>query len=406
MKRTGNRLAIFGAIILAVVGVGFYFSVVRPVTSPASAPFYIHKGLDLEGGVHAVLQAQGHPSPTVMAQTLQRITYRVNGLGVSEPTIQQQGKNEIAVDLPGVKNQQQAIKIIGETGQLVFKDASGVILTGADLKTATAQFGQNNQPVVLLQFNPAGTAAFAAATQRDLNKTIGIYLDGKLLQNPTVQSAILNGSAQITGYSSLQAAQRVAVLLSSGALPVPLKIVEVKTISATLGSASVLASERAILIAIILIVLFMVAAYRLAGVLADVALVIYMYLLLAILIAIHAVLTLPGVAGIVLSAGIAVDANVIIFARIKDELRAGKTFRAAIDAGFKNAIRAILDSNVSTIIAAFVLYEMGSGEVRGFALTLGLGVLASMVTAIWVTKYLLKLVEDAKFVQNTKVFLG
>ena len=406
MNRTGKRLAILGAIIAAVVGVGIYFSVVRPVTSPASAPFYIHKGLDLEGGVHAVLQAPAHTSPILMAQTMARIQNRVNGLGVSEPTIQQQGPNQIAVDLPGVKNQQEAIKTIGETGQLVFKDATGVILTGADLKTATAQFDQSNQPVVLLQLNPAGTAAFAAATQRDLGKQIGIYLDNKLLQNPTVQSAILNGSAQITGYSSLQAAQRVAVLLNSGALPVPLKIVEVKTISATLGADSVLASERAILIAIVLIVLFMLATYRLAGVLADVALVIYMYLLLAILISIHAVLTLPGVAGIVLSAGIAVDANVIIFARIKDELRGGKTFRAAIDAGFKNAIRAILDSNVSTMIAALVLYEMGSGEVRGFALTLGLGVLASMVTAIWITRYLLKLVEETRFVQNTKVFLG
>ena len=418
----GRNLAILGQIIAAAIGIGYYFFVAHPVTDKQSL-LHINEGLDLQGGVHAVLQAPAGTSRKDMADTLQRIGYRVNSLGVSEPTIQQQGTLQILVDLPGVKNQQEAINTIGQTGQLIFSqkpltfkngkptNPQDVVLTGRELASAQASLGTGGSQgaaIVNLTFKPAGAKAFAAATTKDAptKAPIYIYLDNKLLQSPAVQSPITDGKAMITNYPSLQAAQRIAVLLNSGALPVPLKLVEVRTVSPTLGAQSIHDSEVAMLVAVVLIGLFMIGFYRAAGLLADLALVIYTFLLLLLLIGIHAVLTLPGVAGMVLSAGIAVDANVIIFARIKDELRMGKSFRAAIDHGFKNAFRAILDSNVSTIIAAAVLYELGTGEVRGFAVTLGLGVMASMLTAVVLTRYLLNLVTGIPALQQRRVFLG
>jgi len=337
------------------------------------------------------------------------MAFRANQFGVSEPVIQRQGTNQIVVELPGIKNQEQAIETIGKTALLVFKGPHGhVLVTGRDLVSSQVGFGPGGSSthVVNLTFNSTGAKLFAQATSRLVGQTIYTYLDNTLINAARVDEPITNGNAQISGIGSLSAAQHLANLLNSGALPVPMKIIEVKRVSATLGARSVKKSEVALGGAMALIALFMIVFYRFAGFLADLALAIYTLLVLAILIAIHAVLTLPGVAGIILSAGIAVDANVIIFARIKDEIRAGRTLGAAIDYGFKNALRAIMDSNASTILAGLVLYWLGSGDVRGFAVTLIIGVVVSFITAVYATRYLLRLVEDTVVVRNLRLFLG
>lgn len=393
---------IFGLILIvvAVAAVYAYFTAVNPVTR------YIKEGLDLKGGVHVVLQATRPATLADMKKAETIISYRANKFGISEPTVQIQGNNQIVADLAGVKNQQAAIKMIGQTAQLVFKGPSGnVILTGKDLVSASAAIASVG-PIINLQFDPTGAKLFAAATKQYLGKTISIYLDKSLIQAATVDSVIPNGQAMIQGMPSLTQAQQIANLLNSGALPIPMRIIEVQTVSPTLGQDSVAASAVAGLVSMALIILIMLGIYRYAGLIADIALAIYLILVVGALIAFGAVLTLPGVAGIILSAAIAVDANVIIFARIRDELRAGRTIGAAIDHGFKNALRAIMDSNVSTVIAAAVLYEFGTGEVRGFAVTLIIGVLASFVTAVGVTRYLLRLSEGTTLVRNPKLFLG
>jgi len=398
----GRRIVGLILIVVVVAAVYAYFTAVNPVTR------YVKEGLDLKGGVHVVLQATKPATLADMKKAETIITYRANKFGISEPSIQLQGTNQIVVDMPGVKNQQQAIKMIGQTAQLIFKAPNGsVILTGKDLVSASATLDSTYGPIVNLQFNSEGTKLFAAATKKYLNQTISIYLDKNELTAPNVQSVITGGQAMINGgFANLTDAQNLANLLNSGALPIPMKIIEAQTVSPLLGADSVARSAIAILIAMLLIILIMIGIYRYAGLIADIALAIYLVLVVGALIAFGAVLTLPGIAGIILSAAIAVDANVIIFARIRDELRAGRTMGAAIDHGFKNALRAIMDSNVSTVIAAAVLYYFGSGEVRGFAVTLIIGVLASFVTAVGATRYLLRLSEDTPLVRNQKLFLG
>ena len=389
-------------IVVVVAAIYGYFTAVSPITD------YVKEGLDLKGGVHVVLQATKPATHADMQKAETIIAYRANKLGISEPSIQLQGSNQIIVDLAGVKNQQQAIQMIGQTAQLEFKGPNGkVILTGKDLTSASAALDQSQGPIVNLQFNAEGTKLFAAATKQYLGQVISIYLDKNMIEAPKVDSVIPNGQAMISGgFSSLKQAQQTADLLNSGALPIPMRIIDAQSVSPTLGQDSIHASAIAILIAMALIVLVMLGIYRYAGLIADVALAIYLLLVVGALVAFGAVLTLPGIAGIILSAAIAVDANVIIFARIRDELRAGRTLGAAIDHGFKNALRAIMDSNVSTVIAAAVLYYFGTGEVRGFAVTLIIGVLASFVTAVGVTRYLLRLSEDTVLVRNQKLFLG
>ncbi len=389
-------------IVVVVAAVYVYFTAVSPVTN------YVKEGLDLKGGVHVVLQATRPATHADMQKAETIIAYRANKLGISEPSIQLQGSNQIVVDLAGVHNQQAAIKMIGQTAQLIFKAPNGsIILTGKDLTSASAALDQTYGPIVNLQFNSEGARLFAAATKKYLGQTISIWLDKNELENPRVDSVISGGQGMISGgFSSLKQAQQTADLLNSGALPIPMRIIEAQTVSPLLGQDSIHASAIAILIAMALIILVMLGIYRYAGFIADIALGIYLILVVGALIVFGAVLTLPGIAGVILSAAIAVDANVIIFARIRDELRAGRTMGAAIDHGFKNALRAIMDSNVSTVIAAAVLYYFGTGEVRGFAVTLIIGVLASFVTAVGVTRYLLRLSEDTVLVRNQKLFLG
>ncbi len=400
-----RSVATLVALVAILFVAGYYFAVMNPVTN------HLKYGLDLKGGVTATYQAEPSPGAPVtkqaMARAMEILSYRIDKLGVTEPVVQQVGQNRIMVQLPGVKDPEQALHYLGQTALLQIKSPSGqVLLTGKDLSNAVAAISQG-QYVVNLTFNAQGTTLFRRATKKYLGQVLPIYLDGKLLEAPRVNDVIPNGQAELTGgFTSLKQAQRMALLLQSGALPVSLKVLDVRTISATLGHASILASKRAAAIAMVMIAVFMMMWYRLAGFFADIALGVYLFLLLGALWAIHATITVPGIAGMILSMGMAVDANVIIFSRVREEMMAGKTPRAAIEAGFRNAIRAILDSNATTFISALILFFLGSGEVKGFALTLMIGIVISLFTAVIVTREFLRLVADAGWARVRAIFVG
>lgn len=407
MRRAGIILILIVALLGAA---GYYFSAVNPIAN------HLHYGLDFVGGVSAEFQAEPTPGAPVNAQAMQRaleiMSFRSNKLGVSEPVLQQVGSNRIMVQLPGVKNQEQALAFLGQTALLQIKSPDGkhVLLSGGELSSAQAAIVPSSTGqayVINLTFNPAGTKAFALATKKYFHQPLPIYLDGKLLEAPYVQSIITTGQAQLTGgFTSLAQAQKTALLLQSGALPVKLKVLDVRTVSATLGANSVAHSKLAAGLALALIGLFMMIWYRLAGLLADISLGIYIFLMLGALSALNATITLPGVAGMILSAGMAVDANVIIFSRVKEEMVAGKTPRAAVEAGFRHAIRAIVDSNATTFLAGLILFVLGSGEVKGFAVTLMVGIVISLFTAVMVTREFIRLAADAGWAKVRTIFVG
>lgn len=367
-------------------------------------------GLDLKGGVYVVLEASeanGKTDEQTMDKAIETIRGRVDQLGVAEPTIVAEGDNRIRVELPGVNEPEEAISIIGQTALLQFVSPDGdVLLTGADVEKAEAVYTTDssgeNIPQVSLEFTEEGTGKFAEATEKYYNKVISIQLDGKEISSPIVQAVITDGKSVITNIGTLEEAQNLAVLISAGALPVELKEVQTSTVGPTLGQDSLSRSLKAGILGIIIIFIFMALFYRLPGIIADIALVVYILLILVILSSIDAVLTLTGIAGLILSVGMAVDANVVIFERIKEEIRSGKSVRSSIDSGFKRAFKAIIDSNITTLIAAVSLYYFGSGSIRGFALTLGIGIVLSMLTAILFTKVLLKITAD--FTSNPVLF--
>lgn len=382
-----NEFGKFLIVALAIIG-GFCVYI-----SPLSNS--IKQGLDLQGGTHVVLQAVDTPELKVDDDAVNRsvkvIERRVNELGLTEPVIQRQGKDRIIVELPGVKDPEKAIAMLGRTAMLQFKDESGkVVLTGSDLKDAKAQVSQGNQAVVGLEFNDEGGKKFADLTARNVGKKIAIELDGQVLTAPVVQEAITGGHAQISGSRNVEEAEHLAILLRSGSLPVKIEVMENRTVGPTLGQDSKDKSVKAFSIGIIGVFVFMLLFYRLAGVVADIALLLYVMLLLLVMRYLGATLTLPGIAGIILSVGMAVDANVLIFERFKEEVKRGKTLRSAMDSGFGRAIVTILDSNLTTIMAAAVLFYLGTGPIKGFAVTLALGTLLSMFTAVTVTKFLLR----------------
>lgn len=380
---------------------------------------YINLGLDLQGGVHVVLEAVDTPDAPVKPDSIDRvkaiIENRVNQFGVKEPIIQKEGTRRLIVELAGVKDPDKAIDLIGRTAQLKFVTADGrVILKGSDLQDAQAATDPNtNEYYVSLKFNSEGAKKFGDITTELVNKypnandpkrRIAIYLDKDIISDPYVKQPITTGDAQISGgFASLQEANQLAVLLRSGALPVVLEKVAVQRVGPTLGADSLAKSKIAGIIGIGAILLFMLVYYRLPGLIADIALGFYILLVLGIFAALHVTLTLPGIAGFLLSVGIAVDANVIIFERFKEEMRDGNSLRRSLEAGFSRAFTAIFDSNTTTVIAAVVLYYFGTGPLKGFAITLGTGILASMFTAITLTKWLLRLVVDSG-IKNTKLF--
>ncbi len=396
-----NELGKFLIIALAIIG-GFCVYI-SPLTNS------IKQGLDLQGGTHVVLQAVDTPELKVDDDAVNRsvkiIERRVNELGLTEPVIQRQGKDRIIVELPGVKDPEKAIAMLGRTAMLQFKDQDGnVVLTGKDLKDAKAQISNGNQAVVGLEFNDEGGKKFADLTARNIGKQIAIVLDGDVLTAPVVQEAITGGRAQISGSRTMEEAERLAILLRSGSLPVKIEVMENRTVGPTLGQDSKEKSIKAFSIGIIGVFVFMLIFYRLSGLVADVALLLYVMLLLLAMRYLNATLTLPGIAGIILSIGMAVDANVLIFERFKEELRRGKTLRSAMDAGFGRALVTIFDSNITTLMAAAVLFYLGTGPVKGFAVTLALGVVLSMFTAVTVTKFMLRFLIYSNLTSNPAFF--
>lgn len=383
-----------------ILGFAFY---AKPVA------FSIRQGLDLQGGTHVVLQAVDTPDAKVDNDAVDRVVKiierRVNELGLTEPTIQRQGKDRIIVELPGVKDPDKAIAMLGRTALLEFKDVTGkTVLTGKDLKNSKAHVGQNNQAVVGLEFNEDGAKKFAALTAQNIGKPISILLDGDVLTSPVVQEVITGGNAQISGSRNVEEAEHLAILLRSGSLPVKVEVMETRTVGPTLGQDSKDMSVKAFGIGTISVFVFMVLFYRMSGLVADIALLLYIMLVLLAMKYLNATLTLPGIAGIILSIGMAVDANVLIFERFKEEIRKGKTLRSAMEAGFNKAFTTIFDSNITTIMAAVVLFYLGTGPIRGFAITLALGVLLSMFSAITITRELLRFLIGSNLIKNPAFF--
>lgn len=376
-------------------------------------------GLDLQGGVHVVLKAEDPRDNEVSAEDMQQLTavmrQRVDELGVGETIIQPEGNDRLIIEIPGVDNPEEAVNAIGQTAYLEFKTANGeTILTGKDLKNAQGALDPNTQqPLISLEFNPDGSKAFATATQElvdqyrvgDPQRSIAIYLDDQLLTNPTVNEAIPSGQAQISGgFASLEEAENLAALLRAGALPVDVEIMEKRAVGPTLGLDSLEKSKQALIWSVGIIMVLMLIIYRVPGLIADFALAVYSLLVLGTMVALNAVLTLPGIAGVILSIAMAVDCNLIIFERIREELAAGKTSRAAVEAGFNRAIITVIDSNVTTLLAAAVLYWLGTGAVRGFAVTLSIGIIASLLTAVVLTRFLLREVVATGALTNPKLF--
>ncbi|MFA6081951.1 MAG: protein translocase subunit SecD [Patescibacteria group bacterium] len=378
---------------------------------------FIHQGLDLRGGVEITYLADLSKIPAsqqdaALTTLKSRVNDRINKFGVTEPTIQV-GKSgndtTLIVELPGVTDVAGAIKQIGQFPDLKFLDQQGnTVITGSDVDSASVTFGtssgSNNisgEPQVRLQLKDAGKQKFADATTKaaaaNPKEAIAIVLDDQVISTPTVNDAITDGVAIISGSFTVQTAKELTNQLNQGALPVPIKIINQQTISATLGAESLKDSLLAGLIGMILIMLFMVIYYKTPGVIAIVALVIYTLINIAIYKLLPVTVTLSGVAGFILSIGMAVDANILIFERMREEIRSGKELLQAIDDGFKRAWTSIRDSNSSTLITALVLYVGTAGLIRGFALTLAIGVLVSLFTAITITQVILKLLAISRF---------
>ncbi len=362
-------------------------------------------GLDLKGGVYVLLEARETVEGLDQQDALQRaitiIRRRVDEFGVAEPEIRQEGENRILIELPGIDDQARAMEIIGRTALLTFVSPEGdILLTGTDLADAFVSRDDMGQPAVSLEFNPEGTQKFAAATEKYLRQIIGIFLDGELVSAPIVNSVITGGNAQISGDFTFEEAADLALTLRSGALPVELVELETRSVGPTLGRDSLERGAMAGILGLGLVLLFMLLYYRFLGLVANFTLALYLVIVLGVLSGFGATLTLPGVAGIILSIGMAVDANVIIFERIKEELRSGRTVRTGVESGFQRAFRTILDANITTLIAAAVLFSYGTGPIKGFALTLSIGILTSMFTAIVLTRFLLRLVLRANLVKN------
>jgi preprotein translocase subunit SecD len=391
----------------------------KPIKINWEKTFKLKLGLDLQGGTSLVYEADLKNIPSgdqadAMNSARDVIERRVNAFGVSEPVVQVSGNNRIIIELPGVKDINEAKNLIGQTPFLEFRtenpspnatpDSSGKVsldanslyvptgLTGKQFKRATLEFDQRTgAPQITLQFDAEGTKLFADITRNNLQKTVAIFLDGQILSAPTVQSEITTGQAVITGQFNVKEAKDLVTRLNSGALPVPIHLLSQQDVGATLGLASVHRSIEAGLIGFAIVALFMIIYYRLPGLLAVLALSVYTILSLAIFKIFGITLTLAGIAGFILSIGMAVDANILIFERMKEELRRGKTLQQSVEDGFNRAWLSVRDSNFSSLITTFILAYFGSSIVRGFAITLALGIIVSMFTAITVTRTFLRL---------------
>ncbi len=389
----------------------------------------IKKGLDLQGGAHLVLEADmsgidSANKETALQSVKEVISRRVDLYGVAEPVIQTskfEDKFRIIVELPGIQNLSQALDLIGQTAQLDFRELSKekkaspsaemmlfdftpTGLTGKELQKAQVQFHQQTgEPIIALQFDAEGVKKFAEITKANVGFQVAIFLDDVPVTAPTVNEPILNGQAVISGNFDLKTAKKLAIQLNAGALPLPIKIVEQKTIGATLGNESVAQSVRAGLIGLGLVIVFMIILYGFLGFLASLGLVIYALVTLALYKLIPVTLTLPGIAGFLLSVGMAVDANILIFERFKEEKKSGRPLLSSMEIAFGKAWDSIKDANVCTLITCFVLFNPfdwsflnTSGMIRGFALTLALGIGVSLFTGIVATRTLIRMFYRGK----------
>ena len=428
------------ALIILVLGAGVALFVIKSeprlnknfATAPAllkDHPFRL--GLDLSGGTHLIYKADVSQVPAgqvsdSMSALRDVIERRINLFGVSEPVVQVEnssfvsgGGEQLIVDLPGVTDVTQAIAMIGQTPVLEFKteapagtpqkatvgpdgkitlDAdSGFVdtqLTGRYLQKATLDFDANNDPEIDLQFDSTGTQLFDQITKANIGKTVAIFLDGAPLSEPVVKEEIPNGQAVITGTFTPQEAKTLVGELNSGALPVPISLLSTQTIGATLGDSAVNAGVKATIIGFLLVALFLILWYRLPGLIATISLCIFISIILALFKLMPVTLTTAGIAGFIISIGVAVDANVLIFERVKEELRSGKTIQDSLKLGFSRAWLSIRDSNISNFITALILFWFGTSLIQGFALTLGMGVVVSLFSAITITRIFLGAVSS------------
>ncbi|MDD5292164.1 MAG: protein translocase subunit SecD [Candidatus Omnitrophica bacterium] len=391
----------------------------------------INLGLDLQGGMHLVLQVDTSSLPAeakedASERALEIIRNRIDEFGVKEPSIQLQGENQIVVQLPGITDRERALELIGRTAVLEFKLVSadldklsriksGEVIEGYELKqldkepillesetlmrgdtlvNADVKFDQGGfgQPIVGLKFNAEGAGKFARITSENVGRRLAIVLDDKVYSAPRINEAIPSGEAVITGSFAVEEAKDLALVLRVGSLPAPVIIAEERTVGPLLGRDSIDAGVKASLIGMALVFGFMIMYYLVSGVVTCIALMLNLLMILGYLGMFHVTLTLPGIAGIILTLGMAVDANVLINERIREELKIGRPLQTAINIGYQKALSAIMDSNLTTLIAAFFLFQFGTGPIRGFAVTLSVGLIASMLTAVFVTKVILELI--------------
>lgn len=389
--------------LLAINGMSIGKYNIKPVGSAISL------GLDLKGGVFAVYQGDT-TAENFEEQLKSTVTIMINRLtaqGYTEATVVQQGSDRIRIEIPDVSDPNEILTIVGTPAHLTFLDPDGnVVLEGKSIKRAGAMYDSNdgNKPVIAFELDDEGAKIFADVTSANIGKRIAIKLDETVLTNPVVNTAITEGSGIITGFATIEDAYTTANLIMSGALPLDITLIESSAVSATLGIGALDTSVLAGIIGVIIIMLFMLVMYRIPGFVADMALCIYMLIVFYALALVPGVqLTLPGIAGILLGIGMAVDGNVIIFERFREELKGGRTIGAAAIRGYKNALSSIIDSNVTTIIAAIVLMYFGTGSVKGFAVTLFIGVVTSMISSVFITRFLLN--QTTKLgIENTKLW--
>ncbi len=379
-------------------------------------------------------------------QAVETIRNRIDQFGVSEPEVRPQADNRILVQLPGVKDSKRAIALIGKTALLEFKLVSDdvdprnlksgqlpdnlevlyqqeydpetkrvirktpvvvekrTMMTGDYIADARVRFNSRfGEPYVALEFSPQGAKLFDRITAENVKRRLAIVLDNHVYSAPVIQERISGGKAQITGHFTAQEARDLAIVLRSGALPAPIRILEKRTVGPSLGHDSIRKGLLSMLIGSLLVIVFMVIYYNLSGLVANLALILNVLFIISVLALVKATLTLPGIAGIVLTIGMAVDANVLIFERIKEELRLGKTPRAALDAGYSKAFLTIMDANITTLIAAIVLYQYGTGPIKGFAVTLSIGIVSSLYTAIFVTRLVFDLFQERRTLKKLSI---
>ena len=405
------------------ISIVIFFAIIVGLSVWSIISYPVKLGLDLEGGTQIILKAtqiasEDSGTENIESEAIDKamliILNRIDKLGISEPLVTKDFSNNIVVQLPGVDDPERAVEIIGKTAQLEFRIIESydennspvlgpVLITGDKLSSAKAGYDNNGQVIVQFNFNSEGAALFEKITSENIGNQLAIVLDGEIKSAPVIR-AVISDSGVIEGIGGLDEANDIALVLQTGALPVNLEMQEARTIGATLGKDSLDQSILAGIIGFALVSIFMVAVYRGLGAISIIGLASYVAIFWGILSVLKTPITLPGIAGIVLTIGIAVDANVLIFARTREELLKGKSKPAAFREGFKNALKAIIDSNITTLITAAALYRFGTGPIRGFAVTLAIGVLISMFTAIVLTRSILFLMVNSRIMSNK--FIG